>query len=564
MVLFKKAILGVSNVIKTINVRKYRKMSNISFNFSKNINIISGTNGTCKTSLLHIVSNSFQSMSKINPIIQDKDCLEVIKQINSILNPKIESLTKGDKQYNDPSNGLSGTLFSVEYYGYNSLEFRKHNSDINNRYAIKPAYKRGTKDRLPECPVIYLGLTRLFPFGEFQDDSAIQKIKKNLPLAYQNEIYLLYRRLTGVEINTITPQKMGNVKVRADFNSNQIGIDSNTISAGEDNLFIIITALISLKFYYECIKNTNEIESILLIDELDATLHPSIQFCLLELFRNFSVNYKIQFVFTTHSLTLIEYALSKKDNIIYLIDNATSVIKLPDPDIYKIKMYLYNITHDDIYANRVIPLFTEDSEAREFLKCLFDYYLQHKVEFKTVSCFFHKVDANIGAHNLMAMFGDRYLLDTTMKYICILDGDQQGNLNNQIITLPGDSSPEKLVMEYSKLLYQEDSEFWTDSKILNLGYGKLYYRDSILPDIDGINTKLQELMDFGKSVHGVERDLRKKVFLKHSNFFTLIMVHWINNRSNIIAVEKFYRDLYSMFKKVAEFYGINSALWIIN
>jgi len=564
MVLFKKAILGVNDVIKTINIRKYRKMSNISFDFSKHLNIISGTNGTCKTSLLHIFSNSFQSMSKSNPIFQDKDCLEVIKQINSILNPKIESLTKGDKKYNDPSNGLSGTLFSVEYYGYSSLEFRKHNSDVSNRYAIKPAYKRGTKDRLPECPVIYLGLTRLFPFGEFQDDAAILKIKKNLPEVYQNEINLLYRKITGVEVNTITPQKMGNVKVRADFNSDQIGIDSNTISAGEDNLFIIITALISLKFYYECIKSKNEIESILLIDELDATLHPSIQFCLLELFRAFSNDFKIQFVFTTHSLTLIEHALSRNDNIVYLIDNATSIVKMPDPDIYKIKMFLFNTTHDDIYANKVIPLFTEDNEAREFLNCLFDYYIQHKVEFRTVSCFFHKVEASIGANNLKSMFGDRYLLDTTMKYICILDGDQQSNLNNQIITLPGDCSPEKLVMDYSKLLYQNDSEFWTDSKIINLGYGKIYYRDNILPAINEIDINLQALKDAGKSTKGVERELRKKLFSKYCNFFTLIMIHWINNENNRVSVERFYKNLYSMFKKVADYYGINSALWIIN
>ena len=131
---------------------------------------------------------------------------------------------------------------------------------------------------------------------------------------------------------------MGDIKTRADFESDKAGIDSNTISAGEDNLFIIISALVSLRYYYANIISNNEIESILLIDEFDATLHPSLQFKLLDLFRQYSASYKIQVIFTTHSLSSVEYALKKKDNIIYLIDNITSVIKMDSPDIYKIKI----------------------------------------------------------------------------------------------------------------------------------------------------------------------------------------------------------------------------------
>lgn len=563
MIMLLKLTRGRTAVIRQVNIIKYRKLIDISFDFSRNVNVISGTNATCKTSLLHIISNSFQAVTKSSTKLVNKSSVEIIKQINSVLNSKIESLTKGDKKYNDPSNGLSGTLFTVDYYGCNSLGFRKHNSQINNRYAIKPAYKRGTEDRLPECPVIYLGLTRLFPFGEFQDDVAIEKITKSLPIEYQTEIYSLYKKLTGINIASSTPQKMGNVKVRADFDSDQIGIDSNTISAGEDNIFIILTALVSLKFYFDSINSTNEVESVLLIDELDATLHPSIQQKLLELFREYSGKFKIQFVLTTHSLSLIEVALKKKDNIVYLIDNATSVIRMDSPDIYKIKMYLMNLTQDDIYANKIIPIFSEDKEARVFLDCLFDYYRQNKPEFIRALSFFHKVNANIGADNLKSMFGDRYLLETTMKYICILDGDQSSNLNNQIITLPGDCSPEVLVMRYSKKIYIEDSSFWIDQIVLEYGCGKIYFRDTVLPEIDSIEQRLQELRNEGKSIHGVERELRKNIFNRYENFFTLVLKFWINSIDNKAEVEKFYRNLYAMFKKVAEFYGINSALWVI-
>jgi len=78
---------------------------------------------------------------------------------------------------------------------------------------------------------------------------------------------------------------MGDIKTRADFESDKEGIDSNTISAGEDNLFIIICALVSLRYYFENIASHNDVESILLIDEFDATLHPSLQNRLLKIFR---------------------------------------------------------------------------------------------------------------------------------------------------------------------------------------------------------------------------------------------------------------------------------------
>ena len=531
--------------------------------FFKEINVISGTNGTCKTSLLHIASNAYQAVTKKCGWLQDSSCLDVIKQINSSINPKIEALTKGDKTYNDPANGVKGTLFSVEYYDHASLEFRRHNSKLSNRYAVKPWYHPGTTEKLPFCPVIYLGLARLYPFGEYLNDDAVERLKKNLPPNYQKEIAIIYQRLTGINISSVSLQKMGDIKTRADFETDKTGIDSNTISAGEDNLFIIISALVSLRYYYENIVSNNEVESILLIDEFDATLHPSLQFKLLDLFRDYSLNYKIQIIFTTYSLSGVEYSLKKKDNVIYLIDNITSVIKMDSPDIYKIRMYLQNQTQDDIYLSKAIPLFTEDNEARVFIKIVFDYFEELHPEFSQVRRFFHLVDANIGADNLKAIFNDSYLLKTTMKFICVLDGDQKGDLNKYTITLPGGDSPEKVIMNYALTVYDNDSPFWTADTILELNYGKVHFRDNIKDDIDNIPRTLEDLKVNGKSTHGVERELRKEAFLKHQIFFELLFKHWVHDEENSDTINKFYKNLNIMFKKVAEFYGINPQLWTV-
>ena len=75
---------------------------------------------------------------------------------------------------------------------------------------------------------------------------------------------------------------------------------------------------------------------------------------------------------------------------------------------------------------------------------------------------------------------------------------------------------------------------------------------------------LRELREEGKSIHGVERDLRKKAFTKHQRFFELLFKHWINDPENADAIQLFYKRLNIMFKKVAEFYGINPKIWTAN
>ena len=289
-------------MIKKIHITQYRKLKDLDLDFTPGLNAISGTNGTCKTSLLHLFSNSFQSVTSSCDWVNDKKCLQVINAVNAVTNPKVETLTRGDKQYNDPAHGVSGVLFNVDYWGQESLDFRRHNSSISTRYAIKPLYKKGSHEKLPYCPVIYLGLSRLVPFGEFQNDEAIAGIRKEFPPEYQSEINELYRKFTHYEITYNSAQQMGDLKTRAEFSSNYEGIDSNTISAGEDNLYIILVAIVSLKYYYESISSTRDIESVLLIDELDATLHPAYQLKVLSVLRDYCTQYKIQAVFTTHSM----------------------------------------------------------------------------------------------------------------------------------------------------------------------------------------------------------------------------------------------------------------------
>ena len=548
-------------MIKNINIIQYRKLKGLTLSFSKNINAISGANGTCKTSLLHLLGNSLQAPTKTCNFITDEKCLPIINAVNNVTNPKVESLTRGDQTYNDPAHGVKGTLFSVDYYGAESLNFRRHNSSQTTRYAVKPKYQPGTKDTLPYCPVIYLGLSRLVPFGEFHNDEALSNIKKKLPQTYQDQISELYKKFTNYEISFNATKQMGDIKVRNEFSSNIEGIDSNTISAGEDNLSIILTALISLKYYYDSISSTKEVESVLLIDEMDATLHPAFQIKLLNLFRKMSELYKIQIILTTHSMSLLEEMLAKKDNVLYLIDNITSVFSMEEPDIYKIKMHLQSLTQEDIYEDKIIPLFTEDDEARFLLDLLFNYYQKTHEEFGSVRRLFHKVLTNISAENLTGIFTDGKLLHTTMRSICILDGDHKSDITNFIVALPGKAAPETLLLNYIEKLYNDDDPFWKDRIIVDKGYNKNYYITKIKNSVDDFEAKLDKLHENGESGKGRRREFNKKLFIDHRNFFAFVFKHWLHNVANKEEIDRFYNELHILFLKVAPYHKINPKEW---
>lgn len=557
-------------MIKNIHINKYKKLSNIDLNFEQGINIIAGANGTCKTSILHLLTNSLKNVNSNNSQ-ELKKCLKTIKKLNDKINLKVESLTRGDKTNNNPCGNHSKTLLNVEYFNDGKkLDFRKYNSKIASRYRIIPKYAKGTKDSLPSAPVIYLGLNRLLPFGEFLKDKDIKKISKNLPETYNKDIISQYRNFTGISISSISHHQMGNEKKRPDFKSNCPEIDSNTISAGEDNIYIILTALASLKYYHDTITVSTNIDtntiSVLLIDELDATIHPSLQVKLLELLQQYSRDFHIQICFTTHSLSLIAESFEKRCNVIYLVDNVTNVVKMESPNIYKIQMHLRGLTNSSIYENKKIPILTEDQEARVFLELILEYFFSNKISdgFNRVKPFFHLVGCKIGADNLKTLFEDEILLKSTAQLICILDGDKSLDLNKNIIKLPGDKSPEQFIFEYSITLMNDISDtFFNDQSIIDLGYSKAYFRDSIKPDIDKIESTISSLTSNGESIKGKRREMSKEVFNKHIVFFRLLFKHWLNNSLNQTQIDSFYKNLHIMFKKTAPCYMIAPDLWDI-
>ena len=557
-------------MLEIIEIKQYRKLKDITLNFVKGINIISGSNGTCKSSLLYIISNSFQKITKNS--LKNKESVSVISNINKLMNPKIESLTRGDEKYNDPAPNVKGELYKCKYFDNDmKLDFRRHNSGKENkekkRFSIRPKYKKGNNEKIPAMPVIYLGLFRLFSYGEFLNDKEIKKITKKLPKEYLDIIVKIYKDFTNIEIlldeeNDYNGMNMGEIKKRGNFSTTYDGIDSNTISAGEDNLYIILTALVSLRYYFE----EENRSSILLIDELDATLHPSYQIRLYKLMKEYSKNYEIQIFFTSHSLSLIEYALEDKEDkkdskVFYFLENP-NVRLMEEISINKIEMWLKNQSR--IENNKKIPVYTEDKEAREFLEFLFKYLKKHYIV-DDVFKYFHLVDINFSSEILKNLFKYKEVNISPINTgsICILDGDQQEKkaLNYNMTFLPSDGlkSPENLIFDYSIKLYNEGNEnFWNQHEVVNSGFTTDYFNINIRNKIEENRSKVKDLKAQNKS-GGKEREFNKKFFNDKLDFFRLVIEYWIRNNEEEVC--KFYEDLKILFKKVAPYHKIDSNLW---
>lgn len=599
-------------MVKTLEIIKYRKLSDLTISFLPNLNLIAGANGTCKSSILYLISNSYQSVVKKNLPTEDlRKARDIIYSINNLMNPKIESLAKGDKSYNDPSKGIKGKILTTSYFNNTKLDFRKHNSQVEHRYSIKPKYAVGSNERLPEMPIIYLGLARLYPFGEFQKNFSLsteqkkaigsllndeqkpllneivkiltknntnstEKLLDNLPGKYQKEVNQLYKKFSGIVIENTNFHKMGDIKKRGDFTTSIDGIDSNTISAGEDNLFIILTALVSLKYYYESLAvvsdydvHNEKICSILLIDELDATLHPSYQLKLLDILAEFSKEYKIQIVGTTHSFSLLEVALKNEINTMYLLNSGENITIDQTVTFPQIKLLL----EESLVKNQIsipkIPVFSEDDEARDLIRALFDYFLICDEKFNKVYPHFYFVEAKIGSDNLKTIFNDPVLVKELISSICVLDGDQETCINKHILALPGKASPEVFLFKYLKNIHVNPTEyqknFWLpSSKSVQMGYQYSTVTNEIIPKIDEIEMKLDSFRTGGISTKGKRREYTKSFYNEHKSFFEYLFLFWLNDPNNKDEVRKFYRGLNQVFNRVAFPLNISRQEWQVD
>jgi AAA15 family ATPase/GTPase len=446
-------------IVRKLSVRKFRGFRDVSFDLGKKITVISGQNGTQKTTLLGIISQPFSISMEEHPMHGEKP----------LSGGNYKSSFSEKFKLSDQYDIAGSHEWTMEFDSINEepmtlRSYRRKGKDIKKNQLR--FWRKGDRSKgagYVGLPVIFLSLQRLFPLGE--DDNLEAKQNTNLTdeeFSLFQEMHNKVLCIPDLEI-TKADYLSSDQKVTLGVNTNFYDWKMN--SAGQDNLGKLLLALFSFKRLKERY-DKEYCGGMLVVDEIDSTLYPASQIELIKLLRKCSSKWDIQIVFTTHSLTLIQAAYEMKNarknnedvKIVYLekIDQEVQVL---DTLSYQGIKNRLNITLNVEKQINKIPVFVEDKEAEMLAKGI----LKRKASIlKFAGC-------SLGHGNLIDLSRKKIQGFKYPDSLIILDGDvgkgkraqrELTSLKN-ILLLPGKESPER---ELACFLHKEreSSDVWSN------------------------------------------------------------------------------------------------------
>lgn len=485
-------------LITKVHIEKFRGFNNQDFEVGSMLTAIAGQNGTQKSTLLGIITQTFTLGKDKNPMGSEKP----------LCGGSYRSAF-GDKFRLSPKFDLPGThewTLSFDNGRDYTIESSLRSDSKTLRFWQKGM--RGKGDGYIQYPTIFLSLKRVLPVAESGN------VSESLLLSEQEltEFKKLHNTILITEANIESASFLENV------NKQTIGIttdkyDWNENSVGQDNLSKIILALFSFKRLKE--KYPAEYKGgILAIDELDATMYPASQKQLLKALRTYSSKLNLQIFFTTHSLSLLESIddlivecsqkeITKKQvKLIYLKRQDENIIINDKASFRNITLNL-QVIQGKVKPVCKIPVYTEDKENIVFAK--------HLLRGKTSLLKF--IDIDFSGACLISLVSKKVPAFIEPEAIVIVDGDVRKEINkmksiakaNNILVLPTNMSPEQLTATFLHDLSDSDG-LWEN---IAEGYCKqVYFRDYFLTDILHDRTKAKEwfrreLPSWGRNVSKV-------------------------------------------------------------
>lgn len=326
----------------SIKVRKiafdappFRKLGMMTIPFASRMTVIAGHNGIGKSTIMALVANNsglsssqdhkslfgkaFQgNLFDIAYIDYDAEYLTPRKNGQPLPEPQIEYLvneadpvTKAcsitGRQESEKARIVARSVPPVKYESADkTIEF-------------------GPDAKVP-LPTIYLGMIRMFPVGEANPawvrpslDKSMAQEEKQFISQFINDV------VVGSNTNAANITSLGIKGTTKLAKHPEYSYDSRCISLGQDSLGSIATALASfqqLKREWPAYPG-----GLLLIDEVDAGLHPHAQGKLVLALKKAARDLNLQIIATTHSTHVVEVVhpegkgnAQAPDSVVYLID----------------------------------------------------------------------------------------------------------------------------------------------------------------------------------------------------------------------------------------------------
>lgn len=439
--------------LSKIHVDQFRALHDLDLELGQRVTVIAGQNGTGKSTILGMLGQPFGL----------SDCKTIF---GKSFRTKFTDVFKMSPEFDIPGEHQYELFFRdesiSEKQGIPVRSYKRPSTDKSHIRFVTGATRARGEGNI-DYPVIYLGLKRTYPLGEIANPKAeasnLSSEEKKLFNGWYSDV------VTVVNNESIEPIRLSNGNQKNSLLINTKNYDYLANSAGEDNLGQILGAFLSFKRLKKEMGD-NYKGGLFLIDELDATLFPSSQKVLFNLIFDQSIELRVQVIFTTHSLTLIEHAsfMQEKYNddikILYLRKRESGIQLNIDPGIDLIKSDLLLEPIRPIEGLRV-DIWCEDSEARWFLTKLLPYRLKKK-------CKLFNADLSCGELDNLAIRTEK--IDSLKCSLFIVDGDDQKknsstiirNCNRRFVLPGGEMSPEQSIYDLLLSLSDEDP-FWSES-----------------------------------------------------------------------------------------------------
>ena len=364
------------------NVEYFRNFKEVSFELGREITVISGQNGVGKSNLLSLIASGsgLNKRSVLGSNFQPEfyDFFNVDKD-EDFENYKLYLTYAED----DGTVALTKRLsFKDDTKTGRGIRIIPRTTNVNiEECTLKQAeekakieYDVGGAARV-RIPTIYLSLSRLYPLGEQKDTVKIIEIKKT-NVFYQKKADEKYKNW----YNSVIPNSIKNEAALSKVEKNtcsraSLHMDINNTptlsqSIGQDNLGNIISALVDI--YMLSLEDDDYKGALLCIDEIDVSLHPDTQIRLLDLFNQLSKELNIQFVVSTHSLTILKEVLKKEKRN----SKDFKVVYLKTPSApYVTDMKSYELLKADMFGSLSfqcpkVKVYFEDKVGRALFKML--------------------------------------------------------------------------------------------------------------------------------------------------------------------------------------------------
>ena len=324
-----------------MEIEYFRSFHDVQFDVGRKITAISGQNGVGKSNIASLIasgsglSKKGELGSNFQPEFSDFFNVESTENFTEY---KLFLTYKEDGREGTVLKRLSFKDDTATNRGIRIIP-RTSNRDMTGvgskeaERRAKDTFGVGGAARVP-IPTIYLSISRLYPLGERRETVTIKEIKKTNRL-YQNEADAKFREWYNAVIpGSIKRDASLSIIEKKTSSRSSLHMDMERTptlsqSVGQDNIGNIISALVDI---YLLSKQEDYAGAILCIDEVEVSLHPDTQLHLLSLLDKLADELDIQFVVSTHSLTILKELLKKQSrnpedySVVYLKNPSAPMI----------------------------------------------------------------------------------------------------------------------------------------------------------------------------------------------------------------------------------------------